>query len=142
MGIATLGRDSVTVPVAASVLLSLKDYAGIEFTVTGEDTFTLQSGVSYDDGSPADLATITDYWANASNAGADKYTDATQAAAATLVNAGDTTKVFYVDAADLPSGALYVQVVPTDAGTVIARLVNPLVGRDPANLRAVSGSGS
>lgn len=140
MAIATLGRTHNFVAIAQGTLLSLKDYAGVTFYCSGDDTFTLASAATYN-GSPTNLATITNYQTNTSTAGAAQWVDATQAAAATVTIASGMA-AFFVDAADLPAGALYVSVSHGSAGLVYAVMGDLLPGRDPANLRPVSGSTS
>jgi hypothetical protein len=140
MAIATLGRTHNFGAIVEGVLLSLKDYSGITFYCSGDDTFTLASAATYD-GDTTDLATITDYVTNASTAGADQWVDATQAAADNVVIASGMAG-FFVDAADLPAGAQYVSVTHGSAGLVYAVLGDLLPGRDPAKLRPISGANS
>jgi hypothetical protein len=128
------------VPIAAGKLISLKDAAGILFVVTGNDTFTLKSAATYN-GSPTALPTITEYWTSTATDGSVALTANTQAAASTVVIASGMA-LFYVDAADLPALAEYVEVTVAASGLVQAYPVGLLVGRDPANLRVVSGSSS
>jgi hypothetical protein len=136
----TLGRTHNFVPIANGTLLSLKDYSGVTFYCEGDDTFTLASAATYN-GSTTNLASITDYYTNASTAGADQWVDQTQAAADSVTIASGVA-AFYVDAADLPANAEYVSVTHSSAGLVYAVLGDPLVGRDPANQRPVSGASS
>jgi hypothetical protein len=140
MAIATLGRTHNFGAIVEGVLLSLKDYSGITFYCSGDDTFTLASAATYD-GDTTDLATITDYVTNASTAGADQWVDATQAAADNVVIASGMAG-FFVDASDLPAGAQYVSVTHSSAGLVYAVLGDLLPGRDPAKLRPISGANS
>jgi phosphoserine phosphatase len=139
MAIEGLGRLFNVVPIAASTLISMKDAEGITFVVTGDDTFTLKSAPS-EAGSTTTLASITNYYTNTSTAGAAEWVAASQAAADTVVIASGAA-AFYVDAADLPSAAEYVSVTPTGSGLVSA-IVQPVIDRAPANLRALSGSSS
>lgn len=140
MGMIGLGREFNFVPIAAGTLLSVKDCAGIDFFVTGNDTFTLASAATQN-GSTTNLAIITAYCTNTSTSGSAKWVDTSQAAAATLTITSGTAQ-FYVDAADLPSAANYVSVSAAASGLVYAILHGLLVQRDPANLRQLSGSSS
>lgn len=140
MGMKALGNLYNKVPIAAGVLISLKDAAGIQFTCTGDDTFTLSSAAT-EAGSPATLATITDYDTNTATNGSAQWVGNTQAAADSVTIASGSVS-FYVDAADLPAGAEYVKVAAGGSGLVQAEVVGPLVGRAPANLRPLSGSSS
>jgi hypothetical protein len=140
MGMEALGKLYNKVPIAAGVLISLKDAAGIQFTVTGNDTFTLSSAATQG-GSPTALATITAYHTNTSTNGSAAWVAASQAAASTVVIASGSAS-FYVDAADLPSAAEYVKVAAGGSGLVQAEVVGLLVQRGPENLRVLSGSSS
>jgi hypothetical protein len=140
MGMEGLGRVLNVVPIAAGTLLSVKDCAGISFCCTGNDTFTLKSAATYN-GSPSTLATITNYWTNTSTAGAAEWVAATQSAADAVTIASGAA-MFYVDAADLPSAAEYLEVTVAASGLVAAILHDLLVQRSPDNLRTLSGSAS
>jgi hypothetical protein len=135
-----LGRVVNVVPIAQGTLISLKDCAGVTFVCTGDDTFTLTSAATYN-GDTTDLATITDYYTNASTAGADPWVMHTQAAADNVVIASGAVS-FYVDGSDLPAGAEYVSVTHGSAGLVMAILHDLLVQRTPPNLRVLSGASS
>ncbi len=140
MGMNPLGMSLDTVPTASGVLLSLRYAAGVQFTCVGADTFTLKSATAYN-GSPSALADIDLYYTNASAAGADQWADVTQAAADSITLSGGCG-AFYVDAADLPAGALWVSCTASDSGLVQATLVGFSVQRDPSRLPVRSGSGS
>lgn len=140
MAIEGLGRLYVPVPIVAGTLLSLKDSPGIEFTVTGNDTFTLASAATYN-GTTTNLAAIFDYYTNTSTSGGAKFVFNQQAPAATLTITSGMA-VFFVDAAALPANALYVSVSAAASGLVSANVVYPLVQRAPQNLRPLSGSSS
>ena len=140
MGMETLGRTVDIVPTASGVLISLRYAIGVTFVCTGADTYTLKSATTYN-GSPSDLADITDYYTNASAAGADQWADHSQAAADSITLESGIA-CFYVDAADLPSGALWVSCTAADDGLVTAILGDLQVMRDPASLPVRSGSGS
>ena len=140
MAIEGLGRLYNVVPIAASTLLSVKDAAGIEFLVTGNDTFTLSTATTYN-GTTTNAAVITDYYTNTSTSGGAKWVFNQQVASATLVITSGSA-LFFVDAATLPASATYVQLAPASAGLVYAIVPNLLVQRAPANLRQLSGSNS
>jgi hypothetical protein len=140
MGMEALGNLYNKVPIAAGVLISMKDCAGIQFTGTGDDTFTLSSAAT-EAGSPSTLATITNYYTNTSTNGSAEWVEVTQAAADNVAIASGSVS-FYVDAADLPAAAEYVKVAVGGSGLVQAEAVGLLVARAPANLRPLSGSSS
>jgi hypothetical protein len=138
MGMEGLGRAFNVIPVAAGKSVSLKDAQGCTFICYGaNEVFTLKSQPTAG-GSATNLPTITDYYDMATADGASQWTDQTQAAAATITPAASHAVSFYVDAADLPSGADYVEVVHTSAGLVIAIVHDLLVQRDPASLAALN----
>ena len=141
MAIEALGRLYNVAPIAAGTLISVKDAAGIEFVVTGADTFTLASAATYN-GSTTSLPVITDYFTCTSTSGGAKWVAATQAASASLATTGSGAAVFYVDCAALPSAALYVSLSAAASGLVSAYVINLLVHRAPNNLRQLSGSAS
>jgi hypothetical protein len=141
MAIEGLGRLYNVAPIAAGTLISVKDCAGIEFIMTGADTFTLASAATYN-GTTTSLAVITDYFTCTSQTGGAKWVAATQAAAATLATSGSGSASFFVDCAALPSAALYVSLSAASAGLVTAIVINLLVQRAPNNLRQLSGSSS
>lgn len=136
-----LGRLFNVAPVAAGTLISLKDAAGITFVCTGNDTFTLKSASSYN-GSPTALTAITRYYKCTSTSGGAAWTDSGDVAAVSAVTISSGTLVFYVDAADLPAGAEYVEVTVAASGLVTAVPHDLLNQRQPVNLRQLSGSSS
>jgi hypothetical protein len=140
MGMEGLGREFNVVPIAAAKIISVKDCAGVEFICTGNDTFTLSSAATYN-GSTTALASITHYYTSTATDGSAVWVEHTQAAASTVVIASGTAS-FYVDCADLPSAAEYLEVTVASAGLVTAILHGLLVARLPASLRVVSGSTS
>lgn len=140
MGMEGLGRRFNVVPIAAGTLISVKDCAGVEFVVTGNDTFTLASAATYN-GSTTPLASITHYFTNTSTAGAAAWVEATQAAASTVVISSGAA-VFYVDCADLPSNAQYLKVSVAASGLVIAITHGLMAERLPSLARVLSGSTS
>lgn len=138
MGSASLGREHNVILIAAGKSVSLKDSGGVTFYCYGaNEVFTLKSQPTAG-GSATNLATITSYQDQSATDGTAQWTDQTQAAAATITPASSHAVAFYVDAADLPSGADYVEVVHTSAGLVVAVTGNLLVQRDPANLAALN----
>jgi hypothetical protein len=140
MGMLGLGRTHNFVPIAAGTLISMKDYSGVDIFVTGGDTYTLKTAATYN-GSPTALATISTYWTNTSTSGAAAWVAASQAAASTLVVSSGAA-YFYVDAADMPSLAEYIEVTAAGSGLVYMDLINVLPQRTPENLRVASGSTS
>jgi hypothetical protein len=140
MGMEGAGRLFNPAAIAAGTLLSVKDCAGYTFVLTGNDTFTLKSAGSYN-GSPTALPVITSYWTNTSTGGGAQWVAQSQAAASTIVIASGAAMV-YVDAAELPSGAEYLEVSVAAGGLVTAIPHDLLVQRSPDMLRPLSGSGS
>jgi hypothetical protein len=139
-GMEGLGRLFNVVPIAAGTLISLKDASGITFVCTGNDTFTVKSASAYN-GSPTALTAITRYYTNTSTAGAAVWVDSGDVTAVSAVTIASGAVAFYIDSSDLPAGADYVEVTVAASGLVSA-LLDPLVQRDPANLRVLSGSTS
>lgn len=138
MAIEGLGRVFNIVPVAAGASISLKDAQGVTFVCYGaNEVFTLKSQPTAG-GSATNLAIITRYQDNATATGGNKWTEQTQAAAATITPGASHAVAFYVDAGDLPAGADYVEVTHTSAGLVIAVVHDLAVQRDAANLAALS----
>lgn len=140
MALDPFGLEFGCVPIAAGTLLSMKDCAGYVFIVTGNDTFTLATAATQN-GSTTNLAVISSYYTNTSTSGGAKWVAASQAAAATLAIGSGAAK-FYVDGEDMPASAYYLSVSAASSGLVTAIPCGLLVGRDPANLRQLSGSSS
>jgi hypothetical protein len=136
-----LGRLFNVAPIAAGTLISLKDAAGISFVCTGNDTFSLVSASTYN-GSTTALAAISRYYKSTSTAGAAAWTDSGDITPVSSVTISSGTLVFYVDAADLPSGAVYVEVSVASSGLVTAVPHDLMSPRTPKNLRLLSGSTS
>ena len=140
MGMEGLGRRFNVVPIAAGTLISVKDCAGVEFICTGNDTFSLVSAATYN-GSTTALAAITHYFTCTSTAGAAAWVEHTQAAASTVVIASGAV-AFYIDCADLPSAAQYLEVSVGASGLVTAITHGLLAERLPSLCRVLSGSTS
>jgi hypothetical protein len=140
MAIEGLGNKFNFVPIASGTLISLKDADGIEFCVTGNDTFTLNSAATYN-GTTTNLAVITDYSTCTSTSGAAKWVWTTQAAAPALTITSGAA-MFFVDAAALPASANYISLTAAGSGLVYAIPHGLLVMRSPSNLRQLSGSAS
>ena len=136
MAMEGLGRLFNVVPIAASASISLKDASGVTFIVTGGDTFTLNSQPTAG-GAATALAVVGRYQTSTATDGSAKWVEATQAAASTVTIASGAA-VFYVDMADLPDGADYVEVVPAATGLVTAIVHDLSVQRDPKNLAALN----
>lgn len=136
-----LGRLFTVAPIAAGTLISLKDAAGITFVCTGNDTFSLVSASTYN-GSTTALSAIARYYKSTSTAGAVAYTDSGDITPVSSVTIASGTVVFFVDAADLPTGAQYVEVSVAASGLVMAIPHDLTTQRQPKNLRVLSGSTS
>jgi len=136
-----LGRLLNVAPIAAGTLISLKDAAGVTFVCTGNDTFSLLSATTYN-GSTSALTAISRYYKSTSTAGAAAWTDSGDVTPVSSVTISSGTLVFYVDAADLPTSAEYVEVSVGASGLVAAITHDLLTQRTPSNLRLLSGSSS
>jgi hypothetical protein len=136
-----LGRLFNCAPIAAGTLISIKDATGITFVCTGGDTFTVKSAATYN-GTATALTAIGRYYKNTSTAGAAAWTDSGDVTPVSAVTIASGVLVFYIDGADLPAGAEYVEVTVAAAGLVAAITSNLEVQRTPANLRLLSGSTS
>lgn len=140
-GMEGLGRLFNVVPIAAGVLIPIKDTAGITFVCTGNDTFTVKSAATYN-GSPTALAAIARYYSNTATNGSAAWTDSGDITPVNNVAISSGTVVFYVDESDLPAGAEYVEVTVAASGLVAAVVHDLKVQRTPSNLRVLSGSTS
>lgn len=136
-----LGRLYNKVPIAAGVLISLKEAAGVQFTCTGADTFTVKSATTYN-GSATNLTAITRYYTNTSTAGAAAWVDSGNVAATASVTIASGAVSFYIDAADLPAGAAWVEVAVGASGLVQAETVDLFQQQNPKYLQTLSGSAS
>jgi hypothetical protein len=136
-----LGRLYNKVPIAAGVLISLKEAAGVQFTCTGADTFTVKSATAYN-GSGTNLVAITRYYTNTSTAGAAAWADSGDIAATASVTIASGTVSFYIDAADLPAGASWVEVTVGASGLVQAETVDLFQQQNPKLLQPLSGASS
>lgn len=137
-----LGRLFNAVPIAAGVLVSVKDAAGITFVCTGADTFSVKSAATYN-GSVTALPAISRYYENTATNGSAAWTDSGDLGSpVSSVTTSGGSLVFFIDAADLPAGAEYVEVTVAASGLVAALPHDLLAQRTPANLRVLSGSTS
>lgn len=136
-----LGRLINPVPVAAGLLVSLKNAAGISFVCTGDDTFTVKWAATYN-GTATALPAISRYYTQAGTGGAAAWTDSGDITAVSAVTIAAGTVVFYIGADDLPAGAEYVEVTVAASGLVAAITHDMAVQRSPGKLPALTGSGS
>jgi hypothetical protein len=137
-----MGRLFNPVPVAAGVLVSLRQGAGVEFICTGADTFTLQSASTYN-GSKTPLAAIRRYWENASTATADAWTDSGDLGTPVdSVTTSGGTLVFSIGPEDLPAGSKWAAVTVGGSGLVAAMVYDLYAPRQPVNLVPLSGASS
>jgi hypothetical protein len=134
------GFDFDYVDNATGVLLSLRLAAGVTLFLIGADTYTLKSANAYN-GSPSTLATITNYYTNPQTNGSGAWTQQIQAAADSITIASGMA-VLYVDGADLPAGANYVEITVGGSGVVRAVYGDLTAPRTPPNLPTRSGSAS
>jgi hypothetical protein len=138
MGMEGLGYLFNVIPTAQGRSVSLKNAAGVTFVCYGaNEVFTLNSQPTAG-GSATALATISRYQQSSTATGANVWVEETQSAASTVTPPSSGMVAFYVDAADLPSGADYVEVVHTSSGLVVAIVHGLLDQRDPASLPALS----
>ena len=140
-GMEQLGRLWNVVPIAAGVLIPIKDTSGISFVCTGADTFTVKSATAYN-GTATALAAIGRYYENTATNGSAAWTDSGDITPVSAVTIASGSLVFYVDESDLPAGAQYVEVTVAASGLVTAIVGDLKVQRTPANLRVLSGSTS
>jgi hypothetical protein len=140
-GMEALGRLWNVVPIAAGVLIPVKDTSGITFVCTGADTFTVKSAATYN-GTATALAAIGRYYENTATNGSALWTDSGDITPVSAVTIASGSLVFYVDESDLPAGAQYVEVAIGASGLVAALVGDLKVQRTPANLRLLSGASS
>lgn len=136
MGMEALGRLFNVVPTAIGKSISLKGAAGVTFVVYGaNEVVTLKSQPS-SGGTATNLAVITRYQQSTAADGSAGWAEEAQAAAATVTPPSGGAIAFYVDAADLPAGAEYVEVVKTTSALAIAIIHDLFQPSDPAYLVA------
>src|SRR5215469_14836054 len=128
-----LGRLYNKVPIAAGKLISLKQAAGVQFTCTGADTFTVKSATTYN-GSGTNLTAITRYYTNTATDGSAAWVSSGDVAAVASVTIASGAVSFYIDAADLPAGASWVEVTVGGTGLVQAETVDLFQQQDPSRL--------
>jgi hypothetical protein len=139
-GLGILGADFDFVPDATALLVSLRMAGGVTFFCFGDDVFTLKSASTYN-GLPSTMPTIATYFTNPSLTGAGSWTEQIQASADSItIESG--MAMFYVDGADLPAGAKYVEVTVGASGTVSAVFGDLSAPRQPPNLPTRSGASS
>jgi len=136
-----LGRVLNVVPIAAGAAISVKECTGVTFVLTGADTFSLTTaltfGGTYRAGSfftPAWAPIDHMYDATATN-GTALWTRVAQTAADNtgLLTAGHTT-VVEISANALPDGYKYLKMSGAAAGLVIAIAHDLEIQRKPQNL--------
>lgn len=145
-GMEGLGRLFNVVPIAAGVLIPVKDAAGITFVctaTTAAETFTVNSAATYN-GTATPLAAIARYYENTATNGSAAWTDSGDITPVSDVVVASGSLAFYIDESDLPAGAEYVEVAVTGTGvgTVVAIVHDLKVQRTPSNLRVLSGASS
>lgn len=114
-----LGRLFNVVPIAAGKSISLKHAAGVTFVCTGGDTFTVKSQPSAG-GTATALAAITRKYTSSATDGTVAWTDSGDITAVSAVTIASGMVSFYIDAADLPASASYVEVTVAATGLVMA----------------------
>lgn len=140
-GMEGLGRLFNVVPIAAGVLIPLKDASGVTFVVTGDDTFTVKSAATFN-GSATDLAAVARIYSSTATNGSAAWTDSGDITPVDTVTIASGTAAFYVDSSDLPAGAEYVSVTGASTGLVTAIVHDLEVQRTPPHLRVLSGASS
>ena len=134
-----LGRLVDVVTVAAGKSVSLKNAAGVTFICSASavsTSFTVNSQVTAG-GSATALPAVTRYYTRTAHDGSVAWSDSGDIAAISNVPVANGSEVaFYVDAADLPAGAAYVEVVVTGTGTAIAVLSDLASQQNPKYLPA------
>lgn len=136
-----LGRLFNVAPIAAATGISLKEAAGVTFVCTGADTFTVKSMTTYN-GSGTALTAITRYYTNTSTAGAAAWVDSGDVTAVSAVTIASGAVAFYIDAADLPASAEWVEVTVGASGLVTAIAHDLFQQQNPKYLQTLSGSAS
>lgn len=137
MSMEQLGREFDIVHVAAGQSVALKQAAGVTFSVAASAAavITVNSQTAAGGAATACAAVKRVYTRTAQNGTAAWTTAGDQAPASTVNVATGAQAAFYVDAADLPAGAQYVEAVVTSGtATVVAVLGNLLQAEDPTRL--------
>lgn len=145
-GMEGLGRSFNLVGAANGVAINLRQCSAVTWLFTNDDTATLTIATSFAGTYRAynfftpNWVPLTRYYQNTDNgAGTGQWTDQTQTAASTVVQAADYATAFSLLVSQLPSGYDYVKcTMTTGDGICVAILHDLAVGRDPANLAAVS----
>jgi hypothetical protein len=132
-----LGRLYDIVTVAAGQSINLKGAAGVEFHCSAaavSTSFTVNSQPTAG-GSATALTAVTRVYTRTAHNGTVAWTDSGDTAAVSNVPCANGSEVaFYIDAADLPAGSPYVEVVVTGTGTVIAVLTDLMTQQNPKYL--------
>ena len=138
-GMEALGRVLDVVPIASGAYLSMKNASGVTFVCTGADTFTVREAQSASGLNVQNIpSVITHYYQNTSTSGAAAWTRQTQAAAASVVQAGAYTTVIEVFGSQMDDGFPYIYCHAAAAGLVTAILHDLTVQRSPVNLAVLS----
>lgn len=133
-----LGRLFNILPVADDVYVDLKNAAGVTFVCVNAagDTWTLTEATAQAGTGAQVLATITQFYASATNGAA--WVKNTQAAASTVVStASQDVVVIEVESAELSAGFDWIKLTSTGAGLVYAIIRDLAVQRAPQNLPAM-----
>lgn len=132
-----LGRLYDVVTVAAGQSVSLKNAAGVTFicsAAAASTSFTVNSQPSAG-GSATALTAVTRVYTRTAHTGTVAWTDSGDITAESNVPvANGSEAAFYIDAADLPAGSPYVEVVVTGTGTVVAILSDLFSQQNPKYL--------
>lgn len=137
-----IGRKYNVVSVASGVALNMRDYGSILFVGTNDNTYTLTLSTTFGGSysQPSGWNPITHYYQDTSNgAGTAAWTKVTQAASNAVVVGSDYQVGFELLQSMVPDTYTYVKCTasaPGD-GTLVA-VLQPLVGRAPANLAIIS----
>ncbi|WP_322501820.1 hypothetical protein TR631_33860 [Streptomyces rochei] len=132
-----LGRTFNVVPTADGVEVNCRDTSAVTFVCVGADTYTVQEAQDAAGTGARNLAVITHYYENASAAGANAWTKATQAAGAAVTTAA-AVAVIEVSTKSLADGYTHLKCSSTATGLVTAITHDLTVQRDPRNLPAAA----
>jgi hypothetical protein len=134
-----LGRLYDVVSVAAGQSINLRNAAGVTFICSAaavSTSFTVNSQLTAG-GSATALTAVTRVYTRTAHNGTVAWTDSGDITAESNVPCANGSEVaFYIDAADLPAAANYVEVVVTGTGTAIAVLSDLFSQQNPKYLPA------
>jgi hypothetical protein len=132
-GAEALGRVNNIIPIAAGAGFSMKQCSGVQFTCTGNDTFTLTVASTFAGAYATPGNIITRKYTNTATNGTAAWVFASQAASNAVTIAAGAV-IFHVLTSQLADPSCYLKVSVAGAGLVTAVLYDLTVKRKPANL--------